>query len=250
MAIKTFLKSTVAGAALVAVSFAASTAQAADIDDTSGNGDTFVLFTSLGIAKNSLFSYTGGVAAINGNLGTDGFLVRGGLTVGDYDYKLPAGKVDADVLGFDVMAGYQMHFDAMRVSAYAGVDYSDTDLSRSDPANKTEGSKVGAKFQAELASVGDSPIYFSAIGSFSTRHNSYWTRGRLGYNLGIFTVGPEILGLGDKEFDQVRFGGFVNFQLPSTLNNINIGLSAGYADTSGIRNSDGAYGQLNMSISF
>ena len=249
MPIKSFLKSTVACTALITFSFAAPAAQAADID-TTGNADTFVIFTSLDIAKNSLFSYTGGIAAINGDLGADGFLVRGGLTVGDYDYRLPGGKVDADVLGFDVMAGYQMHLDAMRLSAYAGVDYSDTDLSRPDPANQTAGSKVGAKFQAELSSVGDSPFYFSAIGSYSTRHNSYWTRGRVGYNLGIFTLGPEVLGLGDKEFDQFRFGGFANFQLPSTMNNIKIGFSGGYADTSGLRNSDGAYGHMSMSIAF
>ena len=221
-----------------------------------------VIFSGSDYKESSSYSYIGGAHAFNGNLGTDGFLIRlfGGL--GNYDYDngtVPGGNVDTDLSQFDVTLGYQVYGSGLRFTAYAGASYEDHDRSPEDPANVVQGDEWGFKGILEVETLANSPIYFGALGHYSTGFDEYWARGRVGANLGNgIAVGPEIIGLGNEGFDQVRYGAFVS-GLPSFMSLIfggdgKMSASVGWADSkndgNGQGGDDSVYGTFGSSFTF
>ena len=221
-----------------------------------------IVFSGSDYKDSSNFSYLGAVHAFNGNLGTDGLLVRifGGF--GSYDYDTPAvpgGNVDTDLFAGDLTIGYQTFGSGLRVSGYIGVSYENHDRSPEDPGNVVQGDEVGFKGILELETLENSPIYFGAIGGYSTGFDSYWARGRIGANVGRgIVIGPEIIGLGNEGFDQVRYGAFIS-GLPSLMSLVfggdgKMSVSVGYADSavggSGQGGDDSVYGSIGSSFTF
>lgn len=242
-------------AAVAAIAFMAHTpnsAHSADLympEEPVSHGPGTVVFTGFNAKEDAYFLYLGGVHAINGDLTSDGWLLRlfGGF--GEYDYNAGAlGNVDGDLVLGDLMAGYQWFEGAVRYSAYAGLNIADNDLSPNDPGNSTRGTEVGAKVQLEAETVQFDSYYVSGIASYATTHDDYWARLRVGHRFaGNYVLGPEGLVMGNDEYDQQRLGLFLN---GIQLGSVNVGLSGGYAFVDGKNGDDSLYGAIDASFAF
>lgn len=223
------------------------------------------VFSGSDYKEDSSFTYIGAVHALNGDLDRDGFLLRVFGGFGEYEYDTTAvarGHVDTDLVLVDVGIGYQTINGGIRYSAYASASYEDHDQSPVDFSNPVRDEEWGFKGQAEVETTAGAPIYFGAIGSYSTGFESYWVRGRIGANIGHgLVLGPEIIGLGNEGFDQIRYGAFLG-GLP-TLWSLLMGgdskmtIAVGYADTdedggagTGQGGDDSVYGSMSSSFRF
>lgn len=257
-------RTTIAMAGALAMTGAASASEPA----SGVPGVSTVVFTGSDYKQDASYSYIGVVHALNGNLGSDGFLVRvfGGL--GNYEYdttSVARGNVDTDLIQVDAGLGYQIYSGGMRVSVYASGAYEDHDQSPEDLNNPVRGDEFGFRGQAEVETLAGSPFYFGAIGSYSTAFDSYWVRGRVGADVGHgIVIGPEVYGFGNEGFDQIRYGAFVN-GLPSLFSLVfggdsKMSLAVGWADTSDDGNNgngnggqggeDSIYGSIGSSFTF
>ena len=196
--------------------------------------------------------FIGAVTAVNGNLDVDGVLVRGQYLYVNWDFDTtlsPTGTASGTLNRGDIQVGYQIVRNGMVAAGFVGVDYQDY---RYSPAIANDGrlrDQAGAIFTGRLASAGATNTPFSIEGNYSTANNTYWVRGRVGYNFGWLTVGPEVGALGNKEFDEARYGAYANF----TVNpNVIVQLNGGYADrlrgenVFGGTNPSGGYGGITL----
>ncbi len=247
------MRAAVGAAFLATASFAIGSAQAADLYTPDGPPATFgpstVLFSGFDVKEDSYFLHLGGVHAWNGDLNTDGWLLRGFVGFGEYDYNAGGalGKVNGDVFTADLMVGYQWFDSNVRYSAYVGGNFADNDLSPNDPANSTRGSEFGAKVQLEAETANVTDYYVSGAASYATTNDDYWARLRVGHTVGAgYVVGPEGVLLGNDEFDQQRIGLFLK---GASLGPIGFSVSAGYAFVDG-NGDDSVYGSLGASYAF
>ena len=209
--------------------------------------DTAV-FAGVSAAKKASFGYIGGVKAMNGDLSKDGVLLRGMLFYGEYDYDTVAvagGKVEGKATGVELGIGYQWFNPGNRFSLYGGIDHQDYDLSPNDTGNTVNGAKTGVAIQAEIETLG-SPWYGGLIGKYSGVYDSYWVRGRVGHAFGSVTIGPEVILGGNKEYDETRYGLFLDM---SVSKSITLSLSAGQREAEGKRaRADQTGGYVAVSI--
>jgi hypothetical protein len=211
------------------------------------------IFAGISGADESTFGYVGGVYALNGDVATEGMLVRGLLSYGEYDYDTTAvagGSVEGEATGFELGIGYQWVNPGSRFSIYAGVDHQDHDLSPNDVSNSVNDDETGAQIQAEIETLGTSPWYGSLIGKYSSAFDGYWTRGQLGYKFGSVAVGPEVVLAGNEEYEETRYGVFVNVPVSSTFS---VSLSAGHRKAEGDSGRDdqsGGYAGLTLTTLF
>lgn len=232
------------------------------VGPAAADGST-VVFSGSDFKEDAAFTYVGGVHALNGDLGRDGFLLRVFGGYGEYQYatgNVIGGNVETDLVIVDAGVGYQIFGGGLRFSAYASASYEDHDQSPEDFTNPVRGSEWGFKGQGEVETLADSPFYFGAIGSYSTAFDSYWVRGRAGLPIGHgLILGPEIVGLGAEDFDQVRYGAFLS-GLPTIWSLVfggdsKMSVSVGYADTTSDDNGgrggdDSVYGTISSSFPF
>ena len=207
----------------VLVVAASGAAHAADLnrsyeaDASSSSAKSIVTFSGADWAKDASYFYSGAILALNRDISRDGFRLRGFAGVPLYEYRGDDWtKFDGDGVQADVMIGYSWIRPFVTFSAYIGVDYQDYDITPHDPHSKVTGSETGFKVSADLTSAYDSPFYFNFIGSYSTAFDSYWTRGRIGYNSGRFVIGPEAIAMGNDGFRAHRFGGFASIRMELT----------------------------------
>jgi len=219
---------------------------------TVAKAESTSVFTGFDAKKNSYYLYAGGVTALQGQdiLTQDGFLVRGMLGFGQYTYKtvaVPGGSVDGDVYDADLMLGYGHFFDGGSISVYLGPNYENQDLSPNDASNSANGDKVGAKGQLELTINPVANISAGAIGAYSTAYRTYWSQLHAEYDFCSFKLGPEVSFLGNKEYDQQRYG--------AALRDIDVGfaktkLYVGWANSDGANSDDSIYGGIGFSRAF
>lgn len=241
---------------------AVGTAAASDMTPLPNAAPGTVIFSGSDYKQDANFSYIGVVHALNRNLASDGFLFRVFGGFGNYEYDttgVPGGNVDTDLTMVDVGLGYHMFSGGLVWSAYVSASYEDHDSSPADPGNPVQGDEWGAKFTGEVETAGNSPFYFGVLGSYSTAFDGYWARGRLGLNVGRdIVIGPELVGLGNEGFDQVRYGAFIS-GLPTLFSLVFGGdskmtISGGWADTreggTGQGGDDSAYGAISSSFAF
>lgn len=202
------------------------------------------------------YSYLGGTHAVRGDIYKDDWMVRGSVGYGNYDYDTTAvasGNVDIDVAAADLMVGYQHYFatgagaNKGRVTLYGGADFQDHGLDTLDTSNSVRGSQWGVKGLLEV--IGDLTAHTSAdvTGAYSTSFDSYWSRARIGYDVGGVRIGPEGVFLGNEEFDQQRAGLF--FDRIAVGDNVWLSVSGGYSAASR-RGDDGAYGDIGFALDF
>ena len=220
---------------------------------SAAHADSNLVFAGASATQDSYYTYLGGVHALSGDLGKDGFLLRASGAWGQFTYDRPsASDVDGDVAAGDLMIGYQKFIAAgdllqgARLTLYVGGDYQNDHLSPKDYANPVRGSEFGLKGQAEASVNLLSSVSLDLSGSYSGAYNSYWSKGQLGYDISGIKFGPEVAFMGSESYDQQRLGAFVK-DIP--LGMVKLGASAGYAD-SARRGKDGAYGEVGLSTTF
>lgn len=240
----------VAAAICVAIlAFAPLKSEAADPPAMTGARSS-VAFWGFNAKEDAYYLYAGFVHALSGDIGQEGWLVKGVVGFGEYDYKslaVAGGDVDGDTTQLEASVGYQMFTDAMRLSGYVGVVWEDHDLSPNDPTNSTQGDEFGVKLQAEAVTLASSPLYAGLMGSYASPNDGYWVRGRLGYRLGGIVIGPEGLLMGNDEYDGQRIGAFIG---GFNLGSLNVSLSGGYADVDGTQGNSSVYGAIDFSLLF
>lgn len=211
-------------------------------------GPSTAIWTGAAFKENVGAGFIGGVWAFNRNLDTEGFLFRGQYLYVGYDFSStlsPTGTADGNLNRGDAQIGYQWVRNGWTASIFAGADYQNYRIS---PASADDGQLkdgFGVIFTGRLANLGSkTPV--SLEGNYSTINNTYWVRGRAGYNFGQFTIGGEIGALGNKAFDEARYGAFISTDLARGLI---LQANAGYADR--LRNdyfigTNGAYGGVTL----
>lgn len=219
-----------------------------------------VIVSGIELAEHANEAYTGLFYAFNGDLDSDGFVLRVLGSFGDFEYHIDHIEIDADYWQGDVMLGYQWIRGGIDIGAYIGVDYQDYDLSPDDSTSDLRGDEVGFKVALDIESNGNdnSPIYLALYGDYSTAFDSYHALARVGYDFGYFALGPEGWVLGDESGDAQRLGGFLKFDFPELGTFYGeLLLSAGYQfvngsdnDMSGNFGEEGAYATINFKTAF
>ena len=88
----------------------------------------------------------------------------------------------------------------------------------------------------------------SLIASYSTAYETYFVRGRAGFAIGALHAGPEVLFLGNEEYDAYKLGAFLGgIRLGETSS---LTLNAGYTESEGSGSGDGAYAGMSLSFQF
>jgi hypothetical protein len=149
------------------------------------------------------------------------------------------------------MIGYQVMRRDLRIAGYVGVEHQDHHLSPFDPTNSVSGGETGFKLAGDITLGNTQPWYFNLMGSYSTAFDSYWSRLRVGYKFGRFTIGPEGLLSGNKNFDAQRLGAFLGMRLEGTP--VEVTISGGYHfnDKDGMfASKDGGYASVNIGFAF
>jgi len=209
-----------------------------------------VLFGGFDIRTHSYYGYAGGVVALNGNIATDGFLLRGLVLYNPYDYTSTAvagGVVDGKMTSANAMIGYQKYFQGFVARFYAGAEYEGHRLSPNNPFDSNEGDHYGVHLRGDLETPYFSQVYGSLLASYGSATQRWWVRGRGGYNFNGFIIGPEGLLTGNRVTHEQRVGGFVTLR---SLAPFEVSVAGGYSRTDDSRGGGSAYGTLELSIAF
>lgn len=242
------------GAALGAIC-ALLAANIASTEAASAQEPKTVVFTGVDIApQDTVATWLGAIHAFNG-LGHDGFYVRllGAHAWYDYTSGGGLGTIDGRVALFDAQIGYQIVRSNIRAGLSMGIDNQDYDLSPDDPGNRIRGNETGFKIMGDVGTLVARPWFFDIIGSYSTAFDSYWARGRVGYEFRKIVVGPEVSFYGNSDFRADRVGGFVQFDLPIDHVFTRTSISVGHertGDDGVLGGREGAYGTLNFAFAF
>lgn len=243
--------------AVIALAFVlcVSAARSADLltkePATSGGGPWGQLWAGVDVAPDSTFGYAGGVFALNGgNLYRDGWLFRVSGEGGNYRYNLfPGVSNGVDAEAGDLMVGYQTFLGAMRLTGYLG-GYIEND-NNPDPAATVTGTRAGVKIQGEIFTPLVASWYGFGLASYTSAWNNFLLVGRLGDQINpVFSVGPEVMGLGNDRYDEVRAGGFFSYSFTPLAQFI---VSAGYNwDTraNSLNDHSGGYATVHMRSAF
>lgn len=212
-----------------------------------------VAYAGVDIRERSYYGYAGLIRALNGNIATNGFLVRGSVLYGEYDYTLPVvgGVIDGDVTAFSALVGYQHFFQGLVGRVYAGVDYEDHDLTPDNPFDPNRGSDFGVMVRGELETQYsfNALFYGSLVGIYGSAKERHWVRGRAGYNFGGIILGPEAIFTGNPVSDDTRFGAFAILRNPN-LAPAEVSFYAGHSHTESIRGGSSMYGGVELSLAF
>jgi hypothetical protein len=212
--------------------------------------DGTLMFLGGDVRENEYYSYVGVRHHFSGDLTSDGVIMRATGLYAGYEYDTNAvtsGEVDADVVAFDALIGYQKGFENLTLRGFVGVDYEDHDLSPENLFDSNSGSDFGVKILGEIETVYASPYYLGLIGSYGSAKERYWSRLRVGHNFGGFIVGPEGILSGSQESDQQRIGAFATIM---ELGPFWVTASAGYSDTDENRGGSSPYGSIEFSLTF
>jgi hypothetical protein len=142
----------------------------------------FMLFSGFEGWRNGMFSHGGVLWAPNG-LDQDGFILKVFTGTGNYRY-LAGGPGGVEVTGQQIMGsalpGWRFKWDRLEVSLYAGLDAQEHRLPPDDPASRTRGDHIGARFGADLWYQPADAVMLAGSVSLSTIGDGYWARGATG----------------------------------------------------------------------
>ena len=260
-------------------------AQAADLGGSKGdyspyvdsNGDVVysVVTVSGGEITNGAWeSYTGAYFSFNRDFNRAGLFGRIYGSYGSYEDStrlefeeegLGRLRVDGDYWTGDLMLGYLWVRGGLDIAVMFGGEYQkrkataifypDEEIPFGLGGRGTDnewGFKVGASI--ETNGNDNRPIYFALEGTYSTAFESYYALGRIGYDFGRFTFGPEAWALGDDSGDAQRVGAFLKLDVPFGTTFSTIIGSAGYQFSNesfaGEFGAEGAYATVELRTAF
>lgn len=204
------------------------------------------LFGGVEGGEENLFAYLGGGLHLTGGPDEDGWIVRGLVGGGEFDYEVAPGVVgEGSATTFDLMLGRQFVDGSTRVSVYAGGNYQDLDLA--NPADPAHGDEWGAKGQVEVYSEPSPNMMLLGIASYSTARDSYLFLGKAGWRMGDSSLflGPEIAAHGNERYDRQRVGvHLTGFRVGP------LGFSASVGAQSSETDDSGFYGSIGFTSRF
>ena len=217
-------------------------------------------YSGADFAKDSFYAYSGAVVSLQRDLSKSGFVFQGFTGYGSYEYDspgVPGGRVDGDVTQLAAMLGYLWVRPGAAIGLYVGADYHNYDLTPNDPFSSVDGSEVGFRVGGDIRMIGERH-YLTLEGYYSTAFDTYWSRARVGLNLGRVIIGPEAAAMGNVGYDAQRLGGFAMLKLDffGTKNAPELTINAGYQflrDDAGVGSSvggEGAYVGFNLGFAF
>ena len=175
--------------------------------------------------------YAGGVAAINGNLSSNGMVVRAEGLYGSYDYDLiaPGASPNFDVLMYNAgaYAGWRFGTGIGWLTGYFGVWGEDhnNDL---DPKAKLRGTETGAKGIVDLWQPLGPNWTLVGYGSYADAWNTWNAYGRLTYSItDKIKIGPETGFFGNDAYEDGKVGGYFSYS-PDFLGYGEIVAAVGY----------------------
>jgi hypothetical protein len=233
-------------AATAALLSCVATANADVFPNSGAKAQQGVVFGAANIGDDSTYAVLGAVHAVNGNMGSNGFLVHATAELLNYDYSSVGTLVAADGWGGSIMAGYQFMFGgASKIALYAGIGHRDIDTRPNDPFSQTNGANTA--FKGQIEGYYDNDIFdLSALGSYFDNAETYYGRVRAGFRLGGIVVGPEVAVHGSDEYDTQEYGGFVRYL---ATDSVTLGAKLGYAVRDG-RGDDGAYFGVEIGLGY
>ncbi len=223
------------------------------INTASANDDKIsdtIIFAGFDVREKDRYPYAGLIHHVDGDMFSDGPLLRVSGYVADYEYSSAAvagGVVDGDSISFTAMIGYQKILEEASIKGYVGVDYVKHDLSPNNTLDSNEGAHVGAKFQLDAETDYALPHYGGLSTSYSTATEKYYARARGGRNFEGTVFGLEGAILGNRESDEHRLGVFASSR---NLEPITVSGAVGYSETRESSGGKSAYLNVEVSKSF
>lgn len=214
---------------------------AQDIGDRSN-----LAFIGFDARQDAHYPYLGLIHHFSGNVLDDGLLFRVGGYRADYQYTTGA-SYDGTATSVDAMVGYQKNAGSYVMRGFIGVEHSDHDISPANPADANSGADTGVKVQGEIETDFAARNYFGLIAMYGSAKESYWARGRLGYNFSGNIVGGEAFLTGDQEFNERRLGAFV---MMTNMAPMTFTLSGGYSNSGDSRGGTSGYVTAELAVLF
>ncbi len=163
--------------------------------------------------RGDVYGYIGAVIPLNesGKLGEEGWLLRlwGAGQAIQYTRQ---GTTNVDAVGGigEIAIGRTLVARGNTwLNAYLGYIFQAFDTSPNDPLttlDRNHGLKVQAEFNTDIGNDWGIEL----MGSYTVFLNQYWTRIRPYIRVtDTISIGPELSPFGGKEWDNIRFGGFV-----------------------------------------
>jgi hypothetical protein len=249
----------------VALAFAANSAQAQSTQATASMPSAITPTISLGqgtapttygwagtwFSDHYAGGYVGAVTALNSNLWTNGFLLRGDVSAGRYNYVSSGSDVDVTMHGADMMLGYRAIVGTSSFTIYGGPSYEAQP--NGDPAAAIHGTKVGAKVFGDFSNKLTQDLELDLQGSFATPFSTYSATARLLYQVADrIWVGPQATLYGNRApYQEGTVGAYVKY----VARNYEMGASGGYRHpmktTSGsLSDADGYFASIYIGVPF
>lgn len=157
-------------------------------------------------------AYAGIIAPIHSRFGGlgNGFVQRWWVDRVTYSYDNNGQNTQAEQLGAEGSLGYQKSGPWGSWAMFAGAVYRDTNFSPDAQNNPARGGFVRGRIQVEGERILNQDWRVNINANYVTGQDSYWARGRLLYNLNARRlIGPEVIVLGDPNFQIRQYGGVV-----------------------------------------
>jgi hypothetical protein len=171
-----------------------------------------MLFSGADLWSSGCFAHAGILWALDG-LYRDGFVLKAFGGGGTYRYiadrfGTSGGiEVNAQQVMASLMPGWRFTHDKFELTLFAGLDWQQHRLTPDDPASRTRGEHLGARFGADVWYEPARAVMLAGGFSLSTIGTGYWARGATGVRLlDRIWIGPEALALGDTSYWQARTG--------------------------------------------
>jgi hypothetical protein len=217
------------------------------------SGSPDAAFWAGGAFKNHVEAgYAGGIWAPAGTLDSQGFLVKAQYLYVSYDFPstlAATGTAIGQLNRANAQIGYQFVNSGIAASLFLGPDYQDFSTTPAAAGDAALRDKLGLIVSGRMATAGMPQYPVSLEGDYSTANDTYYTKAKAGMRFGQFAVGPAIGILGNKAFDEARFGAYASLDVwPGKT----VEIGAGYSDE--LRSStsspggsrSGVYGEVTL----
>jgi hypothetical protein len=184
--------------------------------------------------------YAGGTYAPFGSVREDGFRVRAVTGYGAYRYASPRWTgTGTQIFQFhgttafaDLLAGYHKQLGPLTIKILGGLTVADQNV---DDLESISGTEVGAKAVLETWWNITDRAWSSVDLSWSTLHDIYGARARLGWRLWpALSTGVEGGATGSWDYDTARIGGFVRYEWATGEASLSAGFSGDGPGSGGV----------------
>gem|GEM_PF-2129640 len=199
-------------------------------------------YAKSGSSKHDYGVDVGFVTALNGNIGSSGWVVTGNIGYGNTD-----GIADSDAFSTSLLLGYLWKMPDYYFTLSSGVHY--VDNNEAVPGSPTDGSEVGVIGQYGFETSAVNAFYVQSYGSVSSVYDQVYGHIKAGYKTETLRFGGEFTVFDETNSKPtLRYGAFLgDIPLGDRLRMV---VSAGYQEDREPGNDDGFYATVGFSIPF